>query len=291
MNATDVLKYGQLTVLGTLDAFPEKAWYDTGACGVWSVKDIIAHLASFEGVLIDVLTSCLHSGPTPALDTYLELGDRFNDVEVAKRSEKTMHDVLTELKDAHSRVMSLIVEVPPDTLHEAGTLPWYGVDYSLDDLLVYMYYGHKREHSGQIAAFRDRVFAADGKGDGIHKDPEAAPTESVIASFNQALNRHDVPAVMALMTDDCVLESTLPPPDGERLQGQDAVGRYWEALFRSSPQAIFESEEAIVHGDRCIVRWRYDWTSIAGQKGHVRGVDVFRVRDGKVAEKLAYVKG
>ncbi|MBS1243923.1 MAG: hypothetical protein H6R41_460, partial [Deltaproteobacteria bacterium] len=24
---------------------------------------------------------------------------------------------------------------------------------------------------------------------------------------------------------------------------------------------------------------------------HIRGVDVFRVRDGKVAEKLSYVKG
>jgi len=28
-----------------------------------------------------------------------------------------------------------------------------------------------------------------------------------------------------------------------------------------------------------------------GKPGHVRGVDVFRVREGKVAEKLAYVKG
>jgi ketosteroid isomerase-like protein len=28
-----------------------------------------------------------------------------------------------------------------------------------------------------------------------------------------------------------------------------------------------------------------------GQPWHLRGVDVFRVRDGKVAEKLAYVKG
>ena len=33
-------------------------------------------------------------------------------------------------------------------------------------------------------------------------------------------------------------------------------------------------------------RWRYEWDG-----GHVRGVDVFRVRDGKVAEKLSYVKG
>jgi hypothetical protein len=32
--------------------------------------------------------------------------------------------------------------------------------------------------------------------------------------------------------------------------------------------------------------WRYSWAD-----GHVRGVDVIRVRDGKVAEKLSYVKG
>jgi hypothetical protein len=35
-----------------------------------------------------------------------------------------------------------------------------------------------------------------------------------------------------------------------------------------------------------VARWRYEWGD-----GHVRGVDVFRVRDGLVAEKLAYVKG
>ena len=38
--------------------------------------------------------------------------------------------------------------------------------------------------------------------------------------------------------------------------------------------------------DRVVQRWRYSWAD-----GHVRGVDVFRIRDGKVAEKLSYVKG
>jgi hypothetical protein len=38
------------------------------------------------------------------------------------------------------------------------------------------------------------------------------------------------------------------------------------------------------------VRWRYTWMNPDSQ-GHVRGVDVFRVQDGKVAEKLSYVKG
>jgi hypothetical protein len=39
------------------------------------------------------------------------------------------------------------------------------------------------------------------------------------------------------------------------------------------------------------MRWRYEWVEAAGRQGHVRGVDVYRVRDGVIAEKLSYVKG
>lgn len=53
MNASDILKYGQLTVLHTIEGFPEAEWDTPGACGVWSVKDIIAHLTSYEHVLAD----------------------------------------------------------------------------------------------------------------------------------------------------------------------------------------------------------------------------------------------
>jgi ketosteroid isomerase-like protein len=111
-------------------------------------------------------------------------------------------------------------------------------------------------------------------------------TVLVIERFNAAFNRHDVDAVMALMTDDCVFESTHPPPDGERFVGQAAVRAFWERFFRESPHADFQAEEWIVAGDRAVIRWHYSWGS-----GHIRGVDVFRVRDGKVAEKFSYVKG
>jgi ketosteroid isomerase-like protein len=116
-------------------------------------------------------------------------------------------------------------------------------------------------------------------------------TVEVISQFNEAFNRHDVQAVMALMTEDCVFDNTYPAPDGERFEGQEAVGRFWEEFFRSSPGANFQSEEMFAHGDRCVVRWRYEWTNTDGQSGHIRGVDVLRVREGKVEEKLSYIKG
>lgn len=155
MNATDILKYGQLTVLQTIDGFPESDWETPGACGYWSVKDILAHLASYERVLVDILASFTAGSPTPALDAFLEQGAQFNDSEVDRRKDNSIRDVLAEFNDTHAQVMFLIAGIAPAKLRETGILPWYGTAYSLDDVLVYMYYGHKREHSAQIAAFKD----------------------------------------------------------------------------------------------------------------------------------------
>jgi ketosteroid isomerase-like protein len=126
---------------------------------------------------------------------------------------------------------------------------------------------------------------------GSDGDARAAETLAVIERFSEAFNRQDVDAVMAAMTDDCVFDNTSPAPDGERFVGQPAVRRAWQEFFDWSPRARFETEEIFAAGDRAVVRWRYNWVDAVGVAGHVRGVDVFKVRDGKVAEKLAYVKG
>ncbi len=116
-------------------------------------------------------------------------------------------------------------------------------------------------------------------------------TIETVERFNAALNAHDVDAAMALMTDDCVFENTWPPPDGERFVGQAAVRAFWERLLSSAADVHFETEELFAAGLRAAVRCRYTWTDREGQQQHIRGVDLFTVRDGKVAEKLSYVKG
>jgi len=115
-------------------------------------------------------------------------------------------------------------------------------------------------------------------------------TRAVIETFNEAFNRRDVSAIMRCMTADCVFENTRPAPDGARLVGQAAVRGYWEEFFERSPHARFDTEDLFAAGDRCVVQWTYHWVR-DGKPGHVRGVDVFRVKDGKVAEKYSYVKG
>lgn len=113
---------------------------------------------------------------------------------------------------------------------------------------------------------------------------------AVVRAFNDAFNSHDVDATMALMTEDCVFENTRPAPDGTRYEGQAAVRACWDQFFANSPQARFEFGDTFAAGSRCAVSWTYHWVK-NGTAGHVRGVDLFRIRDGKIAEKLSYVKG
>ncbi|HNK62822.1 MAG TPA: nuclear transport factor 2 family protein [Anaerolineales bacterium] len=110
----------------------------------------------------------------------------------------------------------------------------------------------------------------------------------LVLEFNEAFNRHDVPGMMRLMSEDCIFENTWPAPDGTAYTGKEAVTRFWEDFFRESPQAHIDIEEVFGFGNRCIMRWKYSWGDAAG---HVRGVDIFQVREGLIYEKLSYVKG
>src|SRR5258706_6505173 len=113
-------------------------------------------------------------------------------------------------------------------------------------------------------------------------DPDSL---AVAEAFGAAWAGHDLDAALAMVTDDCVFDATGPAPDGVRHVGPDAIRAAWQMIFDDTA-AHFDDEETFALGDRVVQRWRYSWDG-----GHIRGVDVFLIRDGKVAEKLSYVKG
>jgi ketosteroid isomerase-like protein len=107
----------------------------------------------------------------------------------------------------------------------------------------------------------------------------------VVNAFGKAWAEHDLEVALEWVAEDCLFDATGPAPDGARHVGLDAIRKAWEAIF-DDRSARFEAEDTFSAGDRVVQLWRYTWDG-----GHVRGVDVFRVREGKVTEKLSYVKG
>jgi uncharacterized protein (TIGR02246 family) len=109
--------------------------------------------------------------------------------------------------------------------------------------------------------------------------------QALVDRFNATWGDHDLDAAIALITEDCLFDATGPAPDGEPHRGRVAVRAAWAPIFADA-SAHFTTEEAFVADDRLVQTWRYDWDG-----GHIRGIDVITVRDGKISAKLSYVKG
>ena len=62
---------------------------------------------------------------------------------------------------------------------------------------------------------------------------------------------------------------------------------FWQAMV-ADPNGSFETEEVVISGDRATNRWRYSFGPDEGSS--LRGVTLIRVRDGRIAEALAYAK-
>jgi ketosteroid isomerase-like protein len=122
--------------------------------------------------------------------------------------------------------------------------------------------------------------------------PATAAETSVelVTRFENNFNTYDVDALMADMTDDCVFEHVAPAAVSfGRHEGQAAVRAVWESLATHFPDYRFDLEEVFGTGDRAACRWFMEWKLPDGGKGTVRGVDIFKIRDGKIAQKPTYV--
>jgi hypothetical protein len=157
MNVLDILKYGNLTLLKSVDGLTGEKWEVGGVCGWWSVKAIMAHLASYEHMLAEALDTFLGAEFGPTMSEMAQMGGEWNDAQVERRKDKTVAEVLAEYDEVHARVTELAAQIPGERYSENGTIPWYGPEYCLDDFIVYTSYGHKREHSAQIMVYRDQI--------------------------------------------------------------------------------------------------------------------------------------
>lgn len=163
MHANDMLKYGHTFLMKSLEGLDETHLTDSGVCGDWSVKDIMAHLAAAELLLVEVLEWVKDNNtPTPLLQNFGELRRTWNDSEVDKRKEISYQEVFNEYNQAYEKNIKLIETVPLELQRKTGVLPWYGEEYDLEDFLVYTFYAHKREHGAQISLFKDRLKTENG---------------------------------------------------------------------------------------------------------------------------------
>ena len=120
----------------------------------------------------------------------------------------------------------------------------------------------------------------------IHPDDQSRETAEIMRRFNDVFQLHDPSALAELVAEDCIIENTVPAPDGARHAGREACVALWSAIATQAGTR-FDLEETFVAGERATIRWRY----FMADGNSIRGVNLMRVADGLIVEAMGYVKG
>jgi steroid delta-isomerase-like uncharacterized protein len=125
----------------------------------------------------------------------------------------------------------------------------------------------------------------------VQKPASAESTITMLDRFADAWNRHDVDALMSMMTADAVFEGSAGNQvDGTRSEGTQAVRAAYAAIFDAFPDAHWANARHFASGNRGVSEWTFTGTQKDGKRVEVTGCDLFTFREGKIAVKNSYRK-
>jgi steroid delta-isomerase-like uncharacterized protein len=110
-------------------------------------------------------------------------------------------------------------------------------------------------------------------------------TRRLIEAYDDAWNRQDLDAVCSFHADDVVFENHTA---GERADGAEAVRAHIGGIFERWPSLRFRGRRLYVADDFAVSEWTASATRDDGTRIEWDGVDVFPLRDGKIARKDVY---
>lgn len=122
---------------------------------------------------------------------------------------------------------------------------------------------------------------------------ETAPTEhrEVIERYLEGFNEQDPTALPEVVTEDIVVHGLIGV-DGD-VHGVDEYAEWATSMLSGLPDADIEIDEYLEVGNKVTVRWtvtgthRNDLFGLppTGESFEITGLAIFRIEDGKIAEK------
>ena len=112
-----------------------------------------------------------------------------------------------------------------------------------------------------------------------------------LQAYSDAWNAHDIEAIMAYMTEDCIFETGAGREVyGTRYEGYEAVKARFEEVWSELADVSFSDSQHFVQGDRGCSQWTFTATSADGVKLAFDGCDLFSFAEGKIRVKNSFIK-
>jgi len=125
-----------------------------GAVGVWSVKDVLAHLAYWQRYAAALLLAAAR-GETPNLDGDDET-ERNNASVVAQYYQRSLAATMADWQAAREDLLELLEQTSDADLNDPNRFVWSD-GRTLLDRIAGNSYDHEQEHIGQIREWLRKV--------------------------------------------------------------------------------------------------------------------------------------
>lgn len=135
-------------LMAAIDGLSDDELQQPGVVGEWSVKDILAHVTTWELEALKHLPEIAADKPQQRYkDVYGGL-DAFNALTFQRNRARSLDDVRTRMTDTHTRLLAYLETVPDDLLHSRERFR---------TRLRWDTYSHYPIHAEHIRDWRDRV--------------------------------------------------------------------------------------------------------------------------------------
>jgi uncharacterized protein (TIGR03083 family) len=125
-----------------------------GAVGVWSVKDVLAHIGFWERYAANIIRDAMR-GSTPVLVADDET-ERNNASVVAQYYQRSLAAVIADWQQAREDLLDAIEDLEDEDLNDPDRFPW-SAGRSLLDRIGDNSFEHEQEHIEQIRAWMLQV--------------------------------------------------------------------------------------------------------------------------------------
>jgi len=134
-----------------LDGLSNKEMTQVPVEGVWTIKDVLGHLTSWEEALLKPLRSYADGGPFDGqvIEEYLT----WNDEQAAHKKGLSLDTILDELTSVREKLIAMATRLSDRQYEQQVTFPWGErgtVDKALHGLSL-----HEREHLRTIQRWRE----------------------------------------------------------------------------------------------------------------------------------------
>jgi len=120
---------------------------EPGVTGAWSVRDIIAHVTTWDEEALKHLPLVLKGGKPPRYSLTYGGIDAFNALMTEQKKDLSLPEVLRQMNDTHRRVLNLIESAPESQLKGETR---FRHRLRLDT------YGHYPKHAQAIRKWREK---------------------------------------------------------------------------------------------------------------------------------------